>query len=251
MIRLKSIDLRNPGQFFACCGLFELAQRVWPACTAHFEAGDFVVSGEVELGALGERLSRAMLVDLVPSNATSSPQSLGAPFDLRLDWWAEKSLKPWAGTMRGGRIACALKAKLATAFAAPRPFDHAMVVLDEEGTKVEPFYFDARRGSNAQARDVGFSTDAISMESLAFPAVEFLCLVGLQRFRPMPTRRQRVFRYSTWATPLPIMLAAIACCGELPTAIGATFEFENAFRTDQRKHKAFSPAVSVTGDTNE
>jgi CRISPR-associated protein Csx14 len=24
------VDLTNPGQFFACCGLLELADRLWP-----------------------------------------------------------------------------------------------------------------------------------------------------------------------------------------------------------------------------
>ena len=28
-IRIR-VDLSNPGQFFACCGLFELADRLWP-----------------------------------------------------------------------------------------------------------------------------------------------------------------------------------------------------------------------------
>ena len=39
-----SVDLSNPGQFFACCGLFELANRMWPKAevvgvfySTHFE----------------------------------------------------------------------------------------------------------------------------------------------------------------------------------------------------------------------
>ncbi|MBL8914643.1 MAG: hypothetical protein JNM17_28320 [Archangium sp.] len=251
MIRLERVDLLNPGQYFACCGLFELAHRAETGVTAHFEGTHFVLDTSLELGALAKQVEAASFVELVPSNATSSPQHLGGAFDLRLDWWSDKSLKPWAGTMRGGRIARALRTQLAAALATRRPLDHAQVVLDEEGKKVEPFYFDARRGSNAQARDVGFSTDAIAMESLAVPAVEFLCLVGLQRFRPRVTRRQRVFEYSTWAGALPVSLATVACAGELPAAATSTFRFENAFRTDQRKHKAFSPAVPVTGDDDE
>lgn len=32
------VDLTNPGQFFACCGLFELADRLWPGAEAWFES---------------------------------------------------------------------------------------------------------------------------------------------------------------------------------------------------------------------
>lgn len=31
------VDLSNPGQFFACCGLFELADRLWPGTEGWFE----------------------------------------------------------------------------------------------------------------------------------------------------------------------------------------------------------------------
>jgi CRISPR-associated protein Csb3 len=35
-IRVK-VDLTNPGQFFACCGLLELADRLWPGAEGWFE----------------------------------------------------------------------------------------------------------------------------------------------------------------------------------------------------------------------
>ena len=34
-------DLTNPGHFFACCGLLELANRLWPGSTGWFEASNF------------------------------------------------------------------------------------------------------------------------------------------------------------------------------------------------------------------
>src|SRR5580704_15925480 len=36
------VDLRNPGQFFACCGILELAAQLWPGSEGwfvHTEAG--------------------------------------------------------------------------------------------------------------------------------------------------------------------------------------------------------------------
>ena len=37
------VDLSNPGQFFACCGLLELADRLWPGAEGWFERREFCV----------------------------------------------------------------------------------------------------------------------------------------------------------------------------------------------------------------
>jgi len=34
------VDVRNPGQFFACCGLLELAHRLWPGAEGWFSTDD-------------------------------------------------------------------------------------------------------------------------------------------------------------------------------------------------------------------
>src|SRR5882762_5519087 len=38
-----NVDLTNPGQFFACCGLLELADRLWPAAEGWFERREFCI----------------------------------------------------------------------------------------------------------------------------------------------------------------------------------------------------------------
>ena len=40
-IRVK-VDPTNPGQFFACCGLLELADRLWPGAEGWFGVGEQV-----------------------------------------------------------------------------------------------------------------------------------------------------------------------------------------------------------------
>ncbi len=42
------VDLANPGQFFACCGLFELADRVWPNAEGWFDARQTPPSFHIE-----------------------------------------------------------------------------------------------------------------------------------------------------------------------------------------------------------
>jgi CRISPR-associated protein Csb3 len=111
--------------------------------------------------------------------------------------------------------------------------------------KVEPYYFDARRGPNAHSRDVGFSPNDLKMTTTAFPAVELLCLVGLQRCLPANTKQPRIFDYYMWPTPLmpellpPVVTGAIS----LPGACG--YRFENWYRTGQKKHKAFRSAIPL------
>lgn len=247
MIRLD-VDITNPGQFFGCCGTFELAQRLWPRATAHFDVGQFVVS-EGNLKELVETTAQAPLEVMEPTNQTSSALHLAGPFDLRLDWWkVERGLKTWAGRMSVDRIARSLQRDLPSTLGNGF-FNDGHVVVGADGKKVEPYYFDGRRGATALPLDVGFSSDALSLETAAFSATEFFTLLGLQRFRPATTRL-RVYRYRAWQTPLPVTLAALAMADVLPGR-GPLFQFESAFRTDQRKHKAFSPAVPVNGDGHE
>jgi CRISPR-associated protein Csb3 len=179
---------------------------------------------------------------------------------INLDWWRDersggKQLKVWAGTMHGGRIARAMLAVLRqTNFHGEDAFNVGRVVPDPDkpNEKKEPFYFDARRGAHTTNRDVGFSPDAIGATTVAYPAVEFFCLVGLQRCRPRVapaanSRNLRLFEYFTWSTPLPPPVASLAVQGQLPGQHRFGYRFESRFRTDQRKHKAFGPAIVIEG----
>jgi CRISPR-associated protein Csx14 len=249
MIRLD-VDLTNPGQFFGCCGVFELAQRLWPHATAHFDGVHLVVS-DGDLKELVMKTAHASLEVLEPANQTSSALRLAEPFDLRIDWWkVERGLKTWAGRMSVDRIAMSLQRDLPNTLTNGF-FDDGHVIVGADGKKVEPYYFDGRRGATALPLDVGFSSDALSLETVAFSATEFFTLVGLQRFRPSDVKpKVRVYRYNAWRAPLPVTLAALAAASALPVD-GPLFQFESAFRTDQRKHKAFSPAIPVDGDGHE
>ena len=247
-----NVDVTNPGQFFACCGLLELAARVWPGAEGWFENEHFRVYTVGTLPDLWTRIGAADLRALEPDDETASPMRLDAPFELTLDWWKDEQtggrrLKVWAGSMRAARIAQAMKGELNRVATHVRPFDYAAVVYDPDDhkKKIEPFYYDARRGGSARPVDIGFSPDPLMMKAVAFPAVEFLCFVGLQRFRPAQSIQRRLFEYHTWGTPLPPALAAVAALGKLPVVDNVGYRFENAFRTDQKKHKAFRPATPL------
>jgi CRISPR-associated protein Csx14 len=257
MIRVK-VDPTNPGQFFACCGLLELADRLWPGAGGWFQEEEFRVTCGHELNELVPEICKASLKQLDPDDDTGSAIELGEPFrPLLLDWWHDelfgfrnrlngKELKVWAGTMESVRIAKSMQLALRDErFLSPDLFNVGLVAYDPEDSdkKVEPYYFDARRGPNAHSRDVGFSPNDLGMTTMAFPAVEFLCLVGVQRARAEPTEQQRIYDYYTWPAPILTNLILPVSTGRLSVPGQRGYRFENWYRTSQKKHKAFLPAI--------
>jgi len=249
------VDPTNPGQFFACCGLLELADRLWPGAEGWFDEREFAIRASGSLNELIRAISLAELIQIDPDDDTASPILVGKPFRaLRLDWWQDdlaggRDLKVWAGTMESARIARAMQAAMRSErFLSPSLLDVGIIAYDpnDASKKVEPFYFDARRGPNAHSRDVGFSPNDLQMTTTASPAVELLCLVGLQRCLPAKTDRRRVFEYFTWARPLPPELLPPVVAGEVMIPGRCGFRFENWYRTGQKKHKAFRSAIPIS-----
>ena len=248
-----NVDVTNPGQFFACCGLLELASRMSAEAHGWFDTGHFNISGGPALAELIATVTAAKLTQTDPEDTTASPILIEKPFALRLDWWKSgdrtaSDLKVWAGTMESLRIARAMQHTMkAPAYASENLLNCGMVAYDADDpeTKVEPFYFDARRGPNAHSRDVGFSPNDLKLTTIASPAVEFLCFIGLQRVRPVSAGKPRLFDYHVWSQALPALLAPVAAAGLLGSSATRGFRFESWFRTGQRKHKAFLTAKPI------
>jgi CRISPR-associated protein Csb3 len=255
------VDVSNPGQFFACCGLVELAEKIWHTdLLCWFSDHEFLICTASckpcpeSLEHLLRHVATEKVEQIDPNDETASPLYIAGHADLRLDWWcdgesASRALRTWAGSQSCYRIATAMRSAIGVASVTlAECFSYSVVVrdLNAPDKKVEPFYFDSRRGARPFSRDIGFAPDALKMTTPAYPVVEYLCLVGLQRCRPRPTQRQRLFDYFTWDATLPVVCLPTAVCGLLPAVGSRGFRFESAFRTDQRKHKAFSPAISLS-----
>ena len=269
------VDPTNPGQFFACCGLLELADRLWPGAEGWFEEKEFCITF-TGTGTLREILAAARAVTIAgmggeadcddeqeeddddddDENSTVTPVEIMSPVKLRLDWWSDKSIKTWAGSMNVHSIAFAMAKAIDPESAAP--FSQCEVVYDPAKTdtttvkrktvkrkKREPFYFDSLRGPNAHARDVGFSPNDLKLTTTASPVIEFLCLVGLQRCRPTLTAQPRVFAYFTWNIPLSVSVVPAAVNGFLPFTGGNGYQFRNVFRSGQKKLKTYMPAIQL------
>lgn len=122
------VDLTNPGQFFACCGLLELASRIDPNTVGWFDglvfhlettANDvleqfFRCDIKVQTAASGnadadddanDEDADDADVAINPHRGRAFPMTLGHPFQLALDWWKTKEaqaqkLKLWTAGQR-------------------------------------------------------------------------------------------------------------------------------------------------------
>jgi len=267
------VDLTNPGQFFACCGLLELASRLWPGAEGWFERQDFCIVTVDRSKTLSELLGEVNTLTFDVGDDSDAEDNDDKDDDLpvdpirlnwknkrhaiHLDWWKEKSIKPWAGSMKERVI---LRAMLdAINPENDNPFSDLKGVLyqspkkNEKGklkklAKKEPFYFDPRRGNKSHPLDCGFSPNTHHMEAACCPALEAICFIGLQRARPAPTGVANQSRYTVWTKHtltdpgLPANLVGAVTCGIVPWPSLGKYIFDNYFRTDQRKHKTFSQA---------
>jgi len=256
------VDLTNPGQIFACCGLLELADRLWPGAEGWFGKRTFSIHTVDQSKSLPELMAevRSMIFEVgddtegdeddsgedAPAVAPIYLQWKNNERAIQLDWWSEKSIKPWAGSMKERVI---LRAMLdAVDPSKTDPFGDLKPVLykspsKKNPAKKEPFYFDPRRGNKSHPLDSGFSPDTHHMQSECCPALEALCFIGLQRARPGSTGITNQSRYTVWMRHIHANLIGPVICGIVPLPESSTYVFNNYFRTDQRKHKTFSQAT--------
>ncbi len=307
------VDVTNPGQFYACCGLLELATATDADASGWFDVDRFTIrakhgpkeqianwrievdmqrqmvmrlsrhrnsqsrlkriakiekaaekmikcrKGELEKAnkaisqapRLHERASLNLLkkTALEPLEAVERPAAVwlrNGEQALRADWWRHGpsgEVKTWAGgQVTIGAVEAMHKAAVAL-LGEKEPFDEAAAVA------AKPFYFDCRSGGDAV--DQGFSFDAMkNVTVLAYPVVEFLAFIGLNRFRPGGHER-RVKRYATWSQPLPATLASAAAAGLLPAFIQQAYRFRLHARDASFRYKSFGRSEPVNLQENQ
>lgn len=260
-IRIR-VDVTNPGQFFACCGLLELASRLSaaknPPVQGCFEGRhSFLLMNAPALMAIIKAAADAELTAKTPTDRPQTPLWIGSPFNLLVDWWRYESretgkLKTWAGQMSVYDIALDMRRTMSLACDSPEFVVDALLEAPSSTNECEPFYFDSMRALSANRRDVGFSVDAlkkgsIHVKTVCCPAVEFLCLIGLQRARPRLSLKERgkerAYDYCTWTEPIPIELLPVAIAGQLTSFGVSTYRFINPSRA--KDYRAFMPATPI------
>lgn len=269
------VDVTNPGQFFACCGLLELASRVDSNAEAAFCDNEFVVYGRVE-NTLSDLFSCTVDAEIVADDATEEtedddsvdphrgriyPMTLRDPFNLRLDWWTfqeaqDQKIKTWTAGQRVTDILLGhhkRRKKKGQSVLDPIPsmrdhfrdavVEHPSDWLRQTRPVAAPmaFSYDSRLSRN-NALDLGHVTDAVMEFS---PAIDVLTIIGLQRFRPRTIETWTRNQFCTWKTPVPVQIAPAAALGIIPSLIDGTFEFPVKPRDSQGRFKLFGHAHPV------
>jgi CRISPR-associated protein Csx14 len=235
-----NVDVRNPGQFFACCGLLEISSRIWPESEGWFAiAGRRMTyciatsSGHDDpLREIVRRISEPDTIietDAEYYNPGLRPLLLN-PFDLRLDWWIEggvnkSPLKLWAGQQTPLRIMTAMQTELQQTNPGRNMFSQRRLMSGRWG-------LDA--ASSWTARGLGYSPDEQNMPWATYPATEIFAAIGLQRCQPLRIEEMkgRWFSYHIWTCPLEIsVVPAAAVMGK--GQIAEKYVFEAKMRSKQ------------------
>ena len=256
------VDITNPGQFFACCGLFELTARLTPGVQGHFEQDEnrqwwFVLSETAyPLSTILKKIVEAEITAIEPDDTAKTAITINTPFNILIDWWryeggAIGKLKTWAGNMSVCSVANNMKQILKKELSRNTTYIENILFLSSSEAENQPYYFDANYAVNAQAQDVGFSKNNLKdggfkINTTIMPAVEFLCLVGVQRARPLlglnEKGKERLYDYRVWSTPLSISLIPAAIAGVVPAQY-QHLRFANPSRA--RDYRAFIPAITL------
>lgn len=281
------VDLTNPGQFFACCGLLELADRLWPGAEGWFEHDSYCISSachslkgllkavasldvantmslderERLLSFANIRSERRLTADeeaeetVLDGMRRKAPIVLSGRCSLRIDWFCDPftrgfSLKTWAGQQSVLTYAREMHSGLLRLL--PEVDETPWLSLRDIGL---PFNFDSDIGGQGTARDIGFVFDAFKSSRIAKfnrgcrPILEFLCFVGLQRFRPLELPGGETFRYATWSTSLLPQIAAAVASTSVEVLSSQQFQFVMFNRN--KDYYCFFPAQPYQGERDE
>lgn len=252
------VDLYNPGQFFACCGLLELAhQLAYQEKDARQPAGWFENTNKTPSRFSIRAISKGVPVDIAQlikplkeceisttnEDSKEGPVLLGKPFNLTIDWrppFPQNSLvKTFAGQQNIFKIVQALQNAL------PVICDNAL--LNYRGTVDKSVTaFSVERAEDSI--DAGFSMDVHKDRLFREPPVilEFLTLIGTQRFCPQKGQNHLSRIYYAWRDPLPAPLAAIAASQYMAAVSARGFKFQMYKRDPDGRYKGFALSKQIT-----
>lgn len=239
-----NVDVTNPGQFFASCGLLELADRLWPGAdvTGSFAAPRFQRSRFCIFG-MHQFTTRNLMGLLMCSARTPvdpyrpimgsngkpvndpkkiKPVMVGEPVSLRLGWWLDElageqtAFKMWGAHQTSD----GLLSDMAQAICADVMTDETL--LQSRVGMTGRIGFDTRSSWNTL--DEGFSPNDQTLPVDTYPATEFLAAIGLETFRPAPSDNGYI--YACWSSRLPASVARAVASGSVNLHGTTRYRFE-------------------------
>jgi len=237
-----NVDPTNPGQFFACCGLLEIAHRLTGQAQGWFrnEDREFCICADSSLEAIVQTILDATIQSLDEKDDKAPPLHFQAStFSMRLDWWNDtlaggSVLKTWAGQQRVEVIYEKLRVNLRKVYEQGISPNILAISLCDDSI---PFYLNSVTGTHSSSIDVGYSLNALNgnqmtrLTSTVMPATEVFAFIGLQRFRPSQVKRR--FHYHTWRVPRTPLVAATL--QHLSDEEVTAYAFELLYRTKYLK----------------
>jgi len=241
-----NVDAKNPGQFFACCGLLELAHRLWPRIEGWFENGVFCLEGlsgqDTGFHMLLKHLSEAKAEALAGSNDPKLPPvRIGPPYGLRLDWWLDsRGGKTIFGKMFSGQKRTLTDVERLQSGLGNVLSKHENDVTPFDWSEPLPGRFGVDPRAAWESLDVGFSPNDQQMAVETYVVVELLGAIGLQVCPPMSNGE--FYDYTTWSRPLGACVSRAASVGIIPGLKGTTYRFA---LTRRGSYKGFGIATLI------
>jgi CRISPR-associated protein Csb3 len=250
------VDLNNPGEFFACCGLLELSHRLtksghralcWfeniDSSCSHFSISAFTDDGPITLEKIIRPIKDCEISTTNPESK-EGPVLLGLPFNIILDWRPpfpqNGMIKTFAGQQNLFEIVQTLQ-KAIQEVDDKKSFDFLLLSIRNQ-TRKEVTAFGVEKAENVI--DAGFSMDDQKGRLFRHPSVflELLALIGTQRFCPEKGEDRLSRIYYAWQIPLPIYLASIAVSTPMNAVAQKCFVFRMYKRDPQGRYKGFAPS---------
>jgi CRISPR-associated protein Csb3 len=200
-IRVK-VDVTNPGQFFACCGLLELANRLWNGAEGWFDDGAFQLRTTANIaGSLASSLMTSIMNCRLMNTMTKEqstrldelvemkgndrrripgledekkaleklrreePIVILEPFNLRIDWFLDDRAGGDRFKTWAGQqsvLQIATAMKEATEVLFRQTLPSEQWLAQTRSGCGLPFNFDSDLGGQGAALDIGFSFDPLS-----------------------------------------------------------------------------------------
>ena len=249
-----NVALSNPGQVFACCGLFECvyaldgeAPMAWFARVGKLNT-TFHLESSLSLNDLLAEVRQNGIENNIAEEHHVKEDNKNGPISILagkviIDWrktypysTGKHSVKTWAGRQGISKFMDEGINKL------PEKANQDLLDFKSDLPVASPG-FDTSRAEGAL--DTGFPLDDYrgSVYHQQFAIVtEIFSLIGLQRF--CPRKMENSLYYNIWFEPLSILAASAIFADDTPCADFQTYSFEIFNRTRDKKYKSLNYARS-------
>lgn len=245
MIRVsyrKLENLGNPGWYWACCGLFEVAGALSPEAKAYFTEGEFLIEGPVTMYGCLQELKGCKISEEPCVEGLPFVRLQGKRFSILLNWWVnpsgqESPFKAWRKGIDNPREMLERMVKtLDPQIGEGEFFEWERKMGGRKGKKCR-FGLDVR--SAWTARSLGYSANQLGLPDPVFTCVEAFSAIGFQTFKPR--EEEEGYSYCAWFHPLSLPLARLAASLAIKPRSGALFRTKLEKRG--KSYKSFEVAI--------